>query len=91
MELSRDPEALLSLIASAEVAEFGRRAGLRIQWSNPWGFESPLSHRVVSLAVGPSGTTVDAVIGIGAVAVLVAVGFENSAQRVPWSTSAAHS
>jgi hypothetical protein len=32
------------LIASAEVAEFGRRAGLRIQWSNPWGFESPLSH-----------------------------------------------
>src|SRR5204863_3850024 len=28
----------------AEVAEFGRRAGLRIQWSNPWGFESPLSH-----------------------------------------------
>ncbi len=22
----------------------GRRAGLRIQWSNPWGFESPLSH-----------------------------------------------
>ena len=32
------------MIASAEVAEFGRRAGLRIQWSNPWGFESPLSH-----------------------------------------------
>src|SRR4051812_3629683 len=29
---------------NAEVAEFGRRAGLRIQWSNPWGFESPLSH-----------------------------------------------
>ena len=22
----------------------GRRAGLRIQWGNPWGFESPLSH-----------------------------------------------
>ena len=22
----------------------GRRAGLRIQWSNPWGFESPLWH-----------------------------------------------
>lgn len=29
----------------ARVAEFGRRAGLRIQWRNPWGFESPLSHR----------------------------------------------
>ena len=32
----------------------GRRAGLRIQWGNPWGFESPLSHlrevRVGSLA-----------------------------------------
>jgi hypothetical protein len=34
-------------MASAEVAEFGRRAGLRIQWSNPWGFESPLSHLAV--------------------------------------------
>jgi hypothetical protein len=38
------------LIASAEVAEFGRRAGLRIQWSNPWGFESPLSHLVSPVA-----------------------------------------
>src|ERR1700694_6348726 len=34
-------------MASAEVAEFGRRAGLRIQWSNPWAFESPLSHLAV--------------------------------------------
>ena len=23
----------------------GRRAGFRIQWGNPWGFESPLSHQ----------------------------------------------
>ena len=38
------PRRCYLLIASAEVAEFGRRAGLRIQWSNPWGFESPLSH-----------------------------------------------
>ena len=45
------------LIASAEVAEFGRRAGLRIQWSNPWGFESPLSHGVcrTSNCVGARG------------------------------------
>jgi hypothetical protein len=29
----------------------GRRAGLRIQWGNPWEFESPLSHQP-SRAVG---------------------------------------
>ena len=29
----------------AEVAEFGRRAGLRIQWAlRSWGFKSPLRH-----------------------------------------------
>ena len=32
----------------------GRRAGLRIQWSNPWGFESPLSH--VDITVGRTAT-----------------------------------
>ena len=38
----------------------GRRAGLRIQWGNPWGFESPLSHhlsggtRVPEPAVSPT-------------------------------------
>lgn len=28
----------------------GRRAGLRIQWGNPWGFESPLSHLITVLS-----------------------------------------
>src|SRR5216683_5716529 len=31
-------------IASGESGGTGRRAGLRIQWGNPWGFNSPLSH-----------------------------------------------
>jgi hypothetical protein len=26
--------------------ETGRRAGLRIQWGNPWEFESPLAHQI---------------------------------------------
>src|ERR1700757_4561248 len=29
-----------------ESGEIGRRAGLRIQWGNPWGFDSPLSHHI---------------------------------------------
>jgi integrase len=28
----------------SESGGIGRRAGFRIQWGNPWGFESPLSH-----------------------------------------------
>jgi len=33
----------------AEVAEFGRRAGLRIQWAlRSWGFKSPLRHHLAS-------------------------------------------
>jgi hypothetical protein len=31
-------------IASCESGGTGRRAGLRIQWGNLWGFKSPLSH-----------------------------------------------
>ena len=29
-----------------ESGGIGRRAGLRIQWGNPWEFESPLSHHL---------------------------------------------
>src|SRR5690606_38597788 len=29
-----------------ESGGIGRRAGLRIQWGNPWEFESPLSHHI---------------------------------------------
>ena len=31
-----------------ESGGIGRRAGFRIQWGNPWEFESPLSHHIVS-------------------------------------------
>jgi hypothetical protein len=29
--------------------ETGRRAGLRIQWGNPWEFKSPLAHQTSSI------------------------------------------
>ena len=32
------------LFVPCESGGTGRRAGLRIQWDIPWGFESPLSH-----------------------------------------------
>ncbi len=31
-------------IIAGESGGIGRRAGLRIQWDFPWGFDSPLSH-----------------------------------------------
>lgn len=34
-------------------AETGRQDGLRIRWSNPWGFESPAAHHLApQCAVG---------------------------------------
>src|SRR5262245_19730649 len=39
----RPPVALHSLRESGGI---GRRAGLRIQRGNPWGFNSPLSHQI---------------------------------------------
>jgi hypothetical protein len=33
-----------NLLDPCESGGIGRRAGLRIQWGNLWGFESPLSH-----------------------------------------------
>ena len=33
------------ILQSRESGGIGRRAGLRIQWGNPWEFESPLSHQ----------------------------------------------
>ena len=33
-------------MAPGESGGIGRRAGFRIQWGNPWEFESPLSHQL---------------------------------------------
>src|SRR5581483_4388960 len=49
--------------AGRESGGTGRRAGLRIRWGNPWGFDSPLSHSLqlvnwrVGRFVGPSRFT----------------------------------
>jgi hypothetical protein len=33
-----------AIILARASGETGRRAGLRIQWGNPWEFKSPLAH-----------------------------------------------
>jgi hypothetical protein len=45
--------------------ETGRRAGLRIQWGNPWEFKSPLAHQPSTDEdlVGISRARVDLVLG----------------------------
>lgn len=35
-------------LANCASGETGRRAGLRIQWGNPWEFKSPLAHQLLS-------------------------------------------
>ena len=35
-------------VHTSESGGIGRRAGFRIQWGNPWGFESPLSHLLLT-------------------------------------------
>jgi hypothetical protein len=41
----------------------GRRAGFRFRWGNPWGFESPFSHRVMRSLRGASSHP--AAVGLG--------------------------
>jgi hypothetical protein len=37
---------IVAELTPCESGGIGRRAGFRIQWGNPWEFESPLSHHM---------------------------------------------
>jgi hypothetical protein len=40
---------IVAELTPCESGGIGRRAGFRIQWGNPWEFESPLSHHNVNI------------------------------------------
>src|SRR6202035_4848451 len=51
----RGKPRLYGCFDSCESGEIGRRTRLRIWRGNPWGFESPLSHHIIS-NLSPGGT-----------------------------------
>jgi hypothetical protein len=47
-EAKSDQESRCKLDRSSRAWRNGRRAGFRSRWGNPWGFESPRSHTLLT-------------------------------------------